>query len=73
VHFSRKRIIHLVIEQVTAFFSNGDQLLYRFVFFFKTHCCHKFLPLSKGHPKGDRRFQRQFLSRDTDRLARRRS
>src|SRR5262249_33846514 len=35
MHFSRKRVVDLVIKQVTALFADGNERLYRFVFFFK--------------------------------------
>ena len=35
VHFGRKRIVDLVIEQVAALFADSNERFYRFVFFFK--------------------------------------
>ena len=51
MHLRRKRIVYFVVEQVSALFANGNELLYRIIFFFKTYCCHKFLPQSKRCPK----------------------
>jgi hypothetical protein len=43
MHFRRKRIVHFVVKQIPALFAHGNELLYRIIFFFKTHCCHEFL------------------------------
>src|ERR1700675_147159 len=43
MHFRRKRIVHFVVKQIPALFAHGSELLYRIIFFFKTHCCHEFL------------------------------
>src|SRR5215831_8730070 len=41
MHFGRKRIVDLVIKQVAALFADGNERLYRFVFFFKKNLRHK--------------------------------
>src|ERR1700676_1955695 len=46
MHPCRKRIVHFVVKQIPALFAYGNELLYRIIFFFQTHSCHKFLPTS---------------------------
>ena len=51
MHFRGERIVHFVVQQVAAFFADGNELAYRVVFFFKAYCCHKFLPQSDRERK----------------------
>src|ERR1043166_8158363 len=41
VHFSGKRIVDFDVKQIAALFANGNERLYRFVFFFKKNLRHK--------------------------------
>src|SRR6202521_1809643 len=50
MHLSRKRIVYFVVQQITALFAYGNELTYCIIFFFKTYCCHKFLPQSDRYP-----------------------
>src|SRR5262245_40579410 len=41
MHFGRKRVVDLVVKQVAALFADGNERLYRLVFFFKKNLRHK--------------------------------
>jgi hypothetical protein len=44
MHFRWERIVHFVVQQISALFAYRYELAYRVVFFFQYYCCHKFLP-----------------------------
>jgi hypothetical protein len=45
MHFRRKRIVDLIIEQIAPLFAHYDELFYCLIFLFKTYR-HKVLPIS---------------------------